>query len=1261
MRLVAGIDTGGTFTDLVVLDPRSRQLRIGKTPSTPRAPAEAVYEAFDVVGVPLGDVSAIVLGTTIATNALIQRRGARVLYVTTAGFEDIPLIGRIDKEDPYDLGWRKPTPVVKRFDCFGVHERVAFDGAVLEPLVQSEVDRVVEEVERRLEGAEGPFAIAVNLLFAYANPEHERVLGAALAARLPGVPVSLSHQVSPIWREYERGSTTLFDAYLKPVVQRLTSTLDEGLATRGFAGRLSIMKSNGGQMLSSVTSEAPIETVLSGLSGGIVAGRLFGQLAGQASVITFDMGGTSADVGLIREGEISYVQEFEFEYGMPIVTPAIDLVTVGAGGGSIAWIDEGGLLRVGPKSAGADPGPVCYGLGGTEVTVTDANLVLGRLDPEYFLGGRIALDEELAHRRVAELGERLGLSASAVAQAIVQIAVENMASAMRRVAVDRGADPRDYELVAFGGAGPLHAAPVAAALGMKGVIVPPHPGLGSAFGTLAADRRIDKRWTQRCFSDRLDVDAVDERFENMASDALVSLRREGYEGEPLVLRAISMRYAGQNYERDVPVPSGRFTSDSLEQVVSSFHQLHHDVYGYSLPGEQIELIHFNVTALGPTEAPALPPSTPGPTPTPVGSRLVDFPGAAETPTSVYRREQLPAGFSVTGPVIVEEEDSTTLVLPGQELTVEATGLMRIRCDVTVAADGSEIDSITMGIIGDQLVSITQEMGSHMMRSAYSPIFSESRDFSCALFDRAGRMLAQGPFCPAQLGAISETVRCVLAELGFDALAPGDVVVHNDPYRGGCHLPEHMLLGPIYVGEALVGYAATIGHLAEIGAATVGSFVSDATEVYQEGLRLPPIKLFEAGEPVKDVWRILLANHRTPRNTWGDLHAMAGSLRVAEQRVRRLAEKHGVERFVAFGDQLLAHGERMMRRVLTSIPDGEYSFEDFMEDDGIGTERSTIRVKVVIRGDRAIVDYTGSDPQARGPVNATFGVTTSATYNAFLQLSGVSIPRNAGAYRQLVTIAPPGTIVNVAFPGPSVGGNTETQPKLVGMILGALASVMPDRVMAAEGVTSCNFLFGGIDPRDGEQYAHYHFEASGWGGRAAADGNDAQNHIHGNCRNTPTEVFETRFPLLVCSYGLIEDSGGAGTHRGGLAIRRVLRVLAPITASAMMDRVKVGAWGLFGGQMGRPAAILVRRAGDDTFRTFTEAFGTISPSKFSDIALEVGDEVMIESAGGGGFGPPVERAADLLQRDLDLGFVTPEAALASYGVELHARSDRPADG
>jgi N-methylhydantoinase A len=442
------------------------------------------------------------------------------------------------------------------------------------------------------------------------------------------------------------------------------------------------MKSNGGKTPADAAEAEPVKFLLSGLAGGIIAGQYFGQLAGadQGNLVTLDMGGTSCDVGLVRDGRISHSTNFEIEWGLPVATPTIDLTTIGAGGGSIAWIDKGGLLRVGPQSAGADPGPVCYDTGGEEVTVTDANLVLGRLNAEYFLGGAIPLSTAKAAAKLDELGGRIDLSRLETARAVVDIANENMVNAIRVLSIDRGLDPREYALVAFGGAGPLHAADIAAKMGMSRVIVPVYPGLTSAFGALIAEPKITQVWSKHFRSDAIDGRTVGEHFDAMTEAALDQLRREGYAGEPEVERSISMRYWGQNYEQDVPMPIGPVTPELLEKTLAAFHRLHEQFYGYSITGEVIELIRFNVTVSGHTGGvtlPAMPSNGRLPAGQPVGIREVSFQESGLIETPIYRRDDLPTGFKATGPLIVEEVSSTTLVHPGQRLEVGAAGVMTI--------------------------------------------------------------------------------------------------------------------------------------------------------------------------------------------------------------------------------------------------------------------------------------------------------------------------------------------------------------------------------------------------------------------------------------------------------------------------------------------------------------------------------------------------------------------------------------------------------
>ena len=562
------------------------------------------------------------------------------------------------------------------------------------------------------------------------------------------------------------------------------------------------------------------------------------------------------------------------------------------------------------------------------------------------------------------------------------------------------------------------------------------------------------------------------------------------------------------------------------------------------------------------------------------------------------------------------------------------------------------DTVTLTVLNNAFVNVCREMGLTMIRTAFSPIFNEGLDFSCVVFDRRGNMIGQAEFCPAQIAASLYIVRWTLEELGVDSFEPGDVVLHNDPYRGGAHIPEHAVIRPVFHEGELFGFVANVGHLAEIGGMAVGSFAADATEVFQEGLRIPPIKIVKRDEHDMELWQLIMANHRTPRNTWGDLNAQIGSLRVAERRMHELLDLHGRELIDQAADELMDYSERWMRAEIEAIPDGVYAFGERMEDDGVSTDPVSFHVEVTVAGDELIVDWSGSDPQTRGPINATYGVTAGATYNAVFHLTDDGIPKNSGAYRPIRIIAPPGSAVNVQYPGPSVGGNTETHPKLADMVIAALAPALPHRAAAAEGGTACNFLFGGTHPKTGDYYANYHLEGGGWGATAAQDGNNAIIVKNGNCRNTPVEIFETRFPLRVLEYSLVDDSGGPGAHRGGLGTHRVLEVEedTEVTVSALLDRTKsgFGAWGLANGKSGELAAILVKRKGESEFRTFTEVFGTASGSKFTNIRLQSGDQVVLRSPGGGGYGDPTERSDELVREDIAQGFVSEERARSEYG-------------
>ena len=1249
-----GIDTGGTFTDLVVLDDATGDIRTVKVPSTPEEPALAPHTALKECGTPAEDIGRLVLGTTIATNAGLQKRGSTVLYVGTKGFEDVPIIARIDRKEAYNPSWPKPDSGVRRRHVFGIGERIDHKGEVLTALEDSELARLGDWISEWLaKEPEGDWAIAVNLLFSYVRPEHEKKIGVYLAERFPDLPVSLSSEVAPIWREYERGTTRIVDASIKRLLARFTERLSADLSELGVAASLTLMKSNGGHADAATAADVPVQVFLSGLAGGVIAGRRFARDHLEGNSVTLDMGGTSADVGLIIDGDFGSTTEYEVEWGVPVSALFIDYTTIGAGGGSIAYVDGGGFLRVGPKSAGADPGPACYGRGGTEPTITDANIVLGRLDPGYFLGGRMSLEPEHAHKAIAGLAEELGLGPEETALAILDTAAENMADAIRLMTVERGLDHRTFGLAAFGGAGSLHASDVAARLDMERVVVPPHPGLCSALGTLLTNQRVDRARTVLHRSDRIDLARLTGQLGEIADAARNDLAREGHDGEAEIRGLLNMRYLGQSFGEVIPLTALDIDQAVFDQAIEYLHVRHEELYGYSMRDKVVEITEVRVIALGEEAAEAALTAPAGGDGGKHGTRPVYFSGKGFVETVIYRRPGLAAGSRIEGPAVIEEMDSTTLIHPGDAVEIQPDGSLLVSLrgvqDSLAASQVPERDPVTLTIVNNALRNICDEMASTMVRTAYSPIFSESRDFSCMLFDRDLRLIGQAEMNPAIICAGLHTVPHCVEELGIENFHPGDVVVHNDPYRGQCHMPEHLLMKPVYIGEELVGFAANIAHVAEIGGMAVGSFASTATEVFQEGLRLPPVKLMERGEYVQDVWRIVMANHRTPNTTWGDFHAIMGSLTTAERRLQALVSRLGMDAFRRIGDALISHAEEWMRAEIRKLPNGTYRHEDFFEDDGVVAEPYYIRSRVEIMEDEIVIDLSDSDAQALGPINVTYVATAAAGCTAVLQSMGArDVPLNKGCFKPIKVVAPPGTVVNPVFPAPSVAGNTEGQPRVISAIQGALAQAIPERVPAPEGGTACNLLLGGVHPDTGEFYTQYQLDGGGWGGGQGRDGNSAQCIAHGSTiRTTPVEVFESRFPLRNLCYELRPDSGGAGTWRGGLGIRRIFEVTADeVTASALFDRMTYGAYGLDGGGAGAPGGVYICPAGEEEFRTTVELFGTVSPSKFVNIRLKRGDRILVHSPGGGGFGAPGSREEAALKRDIADGFVSP-AGIASY--------------
>ncbi len=559
-----------------------------------------------------------------------------------------------------------------------------------------------------------------------------------------------------------------------------------------------------------------------------------------------------------------------------------------------------------------------------------------------------------------------------------------------------------------------------------------------------------------------------------------------------------------------------------------------------------------------------------------------------------------------------------------------------------------MDMINMNIIESAMIAIAKEMGINVQKTAYSTIFSEAEDFTCALANREGELIAVADFCPSQIGGVPLLVRSMLREIPLAEMDEGDVIVHNDPYRGGLHTPEHTVFKPIFFDNEIIAFAVAVGHFVEVGGMAPGGFPGEATEIFHEGLRVPPVKIIKRGKDVPEVWKMMLANVRTPRGNYGDMRALISAVDLGELRFRELVSKYGADVFGRTLSDLLDYSERRMRAEISAFPDGKYTFVDRVEDDGIEDKEYEIHVAVHVHRDEVVIDYSGSSPQAKGPINATLGVAWSAAFNAMLHLTDQSIPKNSGCFRPIRVIAPAGTIMNVDYPGSEVGGNTETHPLIVCAIFGAMSNCVPERVMASEGTTHGCFVFGGHDKVTDEPFGGFDFSYVGYGGRSFADGNDATDSINGNCANTPMEVFETRFPWIVEEYALRPNSGGAGKYRGGLSNVKQMLCTGEMLVSQMTNKHKIGAWGLKGGFEGKVGATLYKKSSSDEWKTVVDAFGKVSPSKYSNVEMRPGDRVRVLAPGGGGFGVPSQRTPEAIDEDIAEGFISVEEARNKYG-------------
>jgi 5-oxoprolinase (ATP-hydrolysing) len=1255
-----GFDIGGTFTDFILYDGEDRSVKLHKRLTTPHDPSEAalagIGELVEMAGIELAEVGEMVHGTTLVTNAVIERKGAKLGLLTTQGFRDLLEMGTEQRYDIYDLFIPFPDPLVPRKDRLEVAERLDHNGEVVVPLDTDGVRaRLREFVESGIE------AVAVCFLHSYRNPEHERAVGEIARTEFPQLAVSLSSEVvAELW-EYQRAVTTCANAYVQPLMDRYLGRLEGELAARGFTGALRLMHSAGGLVAPATARAFPIRLLESGPAGGGLATALFGEVAGQRDVISFDMGGTTAKACMIEDGradiapmmEAARVHRFKKGSGLPIKAPVIDMIEIGAGGGSVASIDEVGLLRVGPHSAGSDPGPACYGKGGTEPTVTDANLVLGYYDPRFFLGGRMALDTAAAENAVARVAGPLGLSVDEAAWGIHKVVTEGMAAAARVHLVEKGKDPRRYAMVGFGGAGPAHAAGVARALGVREVIVPPASGAASALGFLAAPLSFELvRSLPVRLVDGFDADAVNTVLAGLEREGRARLAESGVtDADVVVERIADMRLSGQMHEISVPLPEGPIGGAGLTRVRAAFARAYTARYTSLYDGAEIEAISFRVRCVGPTPTLSLTGATGGDDTSAKrkGTRAAHF-GEGRVAADVYDRYALRAGDRIEGPAIIEERESTTIVPPGDHVVVDAHLNLRIAVAVPSAAEALvtaqtplaeavatiEADPIALEIMWSRLVTVVEEMWLTVCRTAFSLVVSEAQDFACELLDPDGETLAHSPRAmPVFNLTLPRAVRALLARYPAETLRPGDVLITNDPWLCAGHLFDVAVVTPAFHEGRLVGLMGTVGHVSDIGG-TKDSL--HPREIFEEGLQIPPMKLYEAGVPNETLFRLLGENVRNPRQVIGDIHSFVAANALGAERLLSFVREYGMHDLRALASVVTRRSEEAMREAISALPDGTYTSE--IENNPLG-QTMKYPVKLTVEGDRISIDFDGAPPQLpQGGINCTLNYTAAhATYPLKCMLTP-NVRGNAGCYRPFEVSAPKGSILNADRPA-SVNLRTRTGWYIAPNIFTALADAAPEKVQAFTGLPVAATIYG-VDA-EGGMYSDMFFVGGGQGASLHGDGRSGLLWPT-SAANTSIELFEARVPVLVLEKSFVEDSGGPGRHRGGLGQRFSLRKLLDDGLATYVavypEGVKSSNPGLFGGLPGGQAHGVVRDAEGATLRDC----GTGELVQLSGS----GEIIEVLVAGGAGYGDPTTRRREDVERDLSEGLISQRSSLRDFG-------------
>jgi 5-oxoprolinase (ATP-hydrolysing) len=1213
------IDRGGTFTDVVARRPDGMLAvckLLSEDPGRYSDPAVAgirrLLGVADSAPIPAGRISVVRLGTTVATNALLERKGEPTVLVITRGFADAPRIGYQDRPRIFDRQIVRPEMVYSR--VIEAAERIGAHGEVITALDEGAVAR-----DLRAAYDEGFRSAAVVCMHGYRFPAHEVRIG-EIARRVGFAQVSLSHATSQLMKLVSRGDTTLVDAYLSPVLARYV----DQVASELEGVRLQFMQSSGG--LTDARLFRGKDSILSGPAGGIVGMARTAQAAGFDKVIGFDMGGTSTDVS-------HYAGEFERQYetqvaGVRMRAPMLSIHTVAAGGGSVLQFD-GSRYRVGPDSAGARPGPAAYQRGGP-LTVTDANIMLGRIQADHFPsvfgeGGDQPLDAGIVRDQFAVLARRIGEATGSpsrspgarrpaarsspfpapeqVAAGFLEIAVANMANAIKKISVQRGYDVTQYVLATFGGAGGQHACAVADALGITRVLIHPLAGVLSAYGMGLADvTAMRESAVEAPLGTRL-LPELDRIADRLQADALAELAQQGIgASRARAARRAHLRYDGTDTALPVPL-------SGIAEMVARFEQAYRQHFSFLMRGKTILVEAVSVELVAPSAALATQSSVaipPGQPPVPgqaagAGAAVPMYAAGAWAEVPLTRRLDLRPGQRVDGPALIVDDFATTVTEPGWRAELTGRGdllLTRTSARPERRLAGTAVDPVMLEIFNNLFMSVAEQMGMRLRSTAHSVNIKERLDFSCAIFDADGGLIANAPHIPVHLGSMGESIK-IVARRNSGRMRPGDVYVLNDPYHGGTHLPDITVVTPVFdgLGQEILFYVAARGHHAEVGGITPGSMPAFSTRVEEEGVLIDNWLLVRGGvlreAQTLNLLRSALYPSRNPEVNLADLRAQIAANEKGVQELRRMTRHFGLDVVRAYMGYVQDNAEEAVRRVITALRDGECAYA---LDNG-AVIRVAVRVDCQAR--TAEVDFTGTSAQLPGNFNAPSSVAMAAVLYVFRTLVADDIPLNSGCLKPVRVIIPPGCMLAPEYPAAVAAGNVETSQAITGALYAALG------VMAEGSGTMNNVTIGN------EHYQYYETVASGSGAGPGFAGTDVvQTHMT-NSRLTDPEVLEWRYPVRLERYAIRHGSGGAGRWHGGDGGRRELRFLEPMTVTTLSSHRRVPPYGMAGGKPGSLGRHWVEHAD-----------GSITPMRGCDsVTVAAGDLFVIETPGGGGYGSP----------------------------------------